>query len=331
MSSTAGIHTLTNARGSCARVATFGATLVELHVPDRDGRLGDIVLGFDDVAGYARQNFFLGATCGRVANRIRDARFTLDGTTYELEANDPPHHLHGGSRGWHRAAWTAEPFAAADGPAVRLTHLSPDGDAGYPGAVAARVTYTLTDDDRLRIEMSATSDRPTPINLAHHSYFNLAGGGTILDHELTVFAEAYTPGAPIAPTGETAALAGTPLDFRARKRVLGELDHNFVVAGAPGQIRPVARLFDPKSGRTMTVAADQPGLQVYAGKFLDGSTAGKGVVHVRNAGLCLETQAFPNAINVPAWRGQVILRPGETYAHTVVYAFSAVHAPPTPG
>jgi aldose 1-epimerase len=318
------VHTLTNARGSLARVAGYGATLVELQVPDRAGRLGNVVLGLDDVAAYAGQNFFLGATCGRVGNRIRDARFTLDGTTYALEANDPPHHLHGGSRGWYRATWTAEPVTTADGDAVALTHVSRDGDGGYPGTVEARVIYTLTQYDALRIEMSATTDQPTPINLVHHSYFNLAGAGTILEHALTIFGDAYTPGDPVVPTGTIEPVAGTPFDFRSPRRVLPDLDHNFVVRQAtPGQVRAVARLHDPRSGRTMTVVSDQPGLQVYAGKFLDGATSGAGLVHARNSGICLETQAFPNAINIPDWRDQVVLRPGETYRHSTTYTFTA--------
>lgn len=317
------VHTLTNARGSFARIATFGATLVELQVPDRDGHLGNVVLGLDDPGDYAGQNFFLGATCGRVGNRIRNARFTLDGRTYDLEANDPPHHLHGGSRGWHRARWTAEPVTTADGDAVALTLISPDGDGGYPGTVEARVIYTLTKYDALRVEMSATTDRPTPINMVHHSYFNLAASGTILDHALTIFGDAYTPGDPVVPTGTIEPVAGTPFDFGSPKRVLPDLDHNFVVRHAtPGQVRAVARLHDSRSGRTMTVVSDQPGLQVYAGKFLDGSTSGGGRAHARNSGICLETQAFPNAINVPDWRDQVVLRPGETYRHSTIYTFT---------
>ncbi|HVV48310.1 MAG TPA: aldose epimerase family protein [Polyangia bacterium] len=324
MSSAAGdLHTLTNARGATALISPFGATVVELRVPDRAGALGNVVLGLDDPAAYARQNFFLGALCGRVCNRIRDARFTLGGVTYGLEANDPPHHLHGGSHGWYRARWTPAPTEAArPGAALTLTHHSPEGDAGYPGAVAARVTYTLTDDGALRIEMSATTDQPTPINLTHHGYWNLAGGGTVLDHLLTVAADAYTPGDPVVPTGAVEPVAGTALDYRSPRRVGPELDHNFVVAGAAGTMRRVARLHDPRSGRVMTVESDQPGLQVYAGKFLDGSTAGRGAVHGRHAGICLETQAFPDAVNVPAWRGQVLLHPGDTYRHTVVYAFA---------
>ena len=312
-------HTLVNARGASATIAPFGATIVELRVPDREGRLGNVVLGLDDPADYARQNFFLGAICGRVSNRIRDARFTLGGVTYHLEANDPPHHLHGGSRGWYRAPWIA---GVAGRSSVSLTYHSPEGDAGYPGSVRAVAVYTLTDDNELRLEMTATTDQPTPINLTQHSYWNLSGGGTVLDHLLTVFADAYTPGDPVVPNGSVESVVGTPFDHRTQRRVSPELDHNFVVGKTPGQMRTVARLYDPRSGRKMTVGSNQPGLQVYAGKFLDGSTAGRGAGHVRHAGLCLETQAFPNAINVPEWRSQVLLHPGDTYRHTVVYAFA---------
>jgi aldose 1-epimerase len=316
-----GLHTLVNARGASAKILPFGATLVELQVPDRDGQLGNVVLGLDDAAAYAAQNFFLGAICGRVSNRIRDARFTLNGVTYHLEANDPPHHLHGGRRGWYRATWTVAP-EQRERAALTLFHRAPEGDAGYPGAVDVRAVYTLTDDNQLRLEMSATADQPTPINLTQHSYWNLAGTGTVLDHLLTVAADAYTPGDPVVPTGAVEEVAGTPLDYRSLRRVSPELDHNFVVGHTTGPMRAVARLSDSKSGRTMTVTSDQPGLQVYAGKFLDGSTSGRGVTHLRHGGICLETQSFPNAVNVPEWRSQVLLHPGDTYRHTVVYAFS---------
>jgi aldose 1-epimerase len=313
------LHTLFNAGGASATIAPFGATVVEVRVPDREGRLGNVVLGLDDPAGYAKQNVFLGAICGRVCNRIRDARFTLGSVTYHLEANDPPHHLHGGSRGWYRVPWTVE----ASGPSsVALACHSPEGDAGYPGAVTARAVYTLTEDNQLRLEMTATSDQPTPINLTQHSYWNLAGNGTVLDHLLTIFADAYTPGDPVVPDGSVESVVGTAFDHRTQKKVSPELDHNFVVGKTPDHMRTVARLYDPRSGRRMTVESNQPGLQVYAGKFLDGSTAGRGVTHVRHAGICLETQAFPNAINVPEWRSQVLLHPGDTYRHTVVYAFT---------
>jgi aldose 1-epimerase len=316
------LYPLTNTRGATALISPFGATVVELRVPDRAGAFGNVVLGLDDPEAYAAQNFFLGALCGRVCNRIRDARFTLGGVTYQLEANDPPHHLHGGSRGWYRAVWKAVADDHPGGATLTLAHDSPEGDAGYPGAVAARATFTLTDENELRIEMTAATDQPTPINLTHHGYWNLAGDGTVLDHLLTLAAESYTPGDPVVPTGVVAPVAGTPLDYRSPNRVGPELDHNFVVGPAAGALRRVARLHDPKSGRVMTVHSDQPGLQVYAGKFLDGSTTGRGVRHVRHAGMCLETQAFPDAVNVPEWRSQVLVHPGDSYRHTVIYAFS---------
>ena len=315
-----GLCTLDAGNGIVAQVAELGATLVDLRAPDRDGRSDSVVLGLDDVAAYAAQPFFLGAIVGRVANRIRDARFALDGTTYRLEANDPPHHLHGGSNGWYRARWRMEPIAAVDGAAVALTHLSPDGDAGYPGAVTARVVYTLTPAGELRIEMEATTDRATPVALAPHPYFNLAGSGTVLNHQLTVFAEAHTPGDPTVPAGDIAPVAGTPLDFRRGGRVLPDLDNNFVAAGEG--YRLVARVADPRSGRIMEVHSDQPGLQVYAGRYLDGSTSGRGFRHDRHTGMCLETQAFPNAVNVPAWQHQVVLRPGQRYRHRMAYTFT---------
>jgi aldose 1-epimerase len=316
------LHTLVNARGASATIAPLGATLVELRVPDREGRLGNVVLGLDDVADYPRQSFFLGAVCGRVSNRIRDARFALGGVTYHLEANDPPHHLHGGSRGWYRVPWAVDEAGGAKGSSLALAYRSPEGDAGYPGAVETRAVYTLTDNDQLRLEMIATTDQPTPINMTQHSYWNLSGSGTVLDHLLTIFADAYTPGDPVVPNGSVESVVGTPFDHRTQRRVSPELDHNFVVGKTPGQMRTVARLYDPRSGRTMTVESNQPGLQVYAGKFLDGSTTGRGAVHVRHGGICLETQAFPNAVNVPEWRSQVLLHPGDTYRHTVVYAFA---------
>jgi aldose 1-epimerase len=345
-----GLCTLDAGNGIVARVAEVGATLLDLQVPDRNGRIGSVVLGLDDVAAYASQSAFLGAIVGRVANRIRDARFALDGTTYRLEANDPPHHLHGGSRGWHRARWRMEPAPCPDGAAVALTLVSPDGDAGYPGTVTARVVYALTPAGALRIEMEATTDRATPVAMAPHAYFNLAGAGTVLDHRLTVLADSTTPGDPIVPTGAVVPVEGTPFDFRRGAPVLPDLDTNFVVSGdgyrsdgnpervpwtsrdgSAGQspappTRLVARLADPRSGRTMEVHSDQPGLQVYAGRYLDGSTSGRGFRHQRHAGICLETQAFPDAINVPAWQHQVVLRPGQRYQHRMAYVFATTDA-----
>ena len=329
------IYTLTNKNGLVARITNYGATLTELHVPDRAGTLADVVLGFDDLDGYRKGTAYFGAIVGRVANRIMNASFELEGQRYSLAANDRPHHLHGGRTGWDKVIWNARPVDTADGPALELTYVSKDGEEGYPGTVTARTVYTLTSKNELKVEMDATTDKTTLVNMAHHSYWNLGGynSGTTLDHELMLNADQYTPGTPMVPDGRVVSVKGTPFDFTSAKAVGRDLkqaggkpigyDHNFVVNGVPNQLRPVARLRDPKSGRVMTVAADQPGVQFYTGNFLDGSLTGKGATYVQHAALCLETQTFPNAINVPAWREQVILRPGRVYRHRMVHTFTA--------
>jgi len=328
------IYTLTNKNGLVARITNYGATLTELHVPDRAGTLADVVLGFDDLDGYRKGTAYFGAIVGRVANRIMNASFELEGQRYSLAANDRPHHLHGGRTGWDKVIWNARPVDTADGPALELTYVSKDGEEGYPGTVTARTVYTLTNKNELKVEMDATTDKTTLVNMAHHSYWNLGGynSGTILDHELMLNADQYTPGTPMVPDGRVVSVKGTPFDFTSVKAVGRDLkqtggkpigyDHNFVVNGPPTQLRPVARLRDPKSGRVMTVAADQPGVQFYTGNFLDGSAKGKGATYGQYAALCLETQKFPNAINVPAWRDQVVLRPGQMYRHLMVHTFS---------
>ena len=329
------LYTLTNRHGLVARITNYGAIVTELHVPDRTGKLADIVLGFENLDRYLAGHPYFGAIVGRVANRIGNAAFTLDGKTYPLAANDKPHHLHGGSRGWDKVVWNAALRNSADGPALELTYVSKDGEEGYPGAVTAKTVYTLTNDNELKVEMEATTDKTTLVNMAHHSYWNLGGhnSGTILDHELTIYADQYTPGTPMVPDGKVVPVKGTPFDFTRAKAIGKELkqaggtptgyDHNFVVNGAAGQLRPVARLKDPRSGRVLTLSADQPGVQFYTGNFLDGTAKGKNATYVQYAGLCLETQKFPNAINVPAWRDQAILRPGQTYRHRMVHRFSA--------
>jgi aldose 1-epimerase len=329
------LYTLTNKHGLVAKITNYGATLTELHVPDRTGALSDIVLGFESLDGYIKGGPYFGAIVGRVANRIKDAEFTLDGKRYALDANDKPNHLHGGRKGWDKVVWTAKAVDTARGQALELTYISKDGEEGYPGSVTAKTVYTLTDDDELMVDMQATTDRTTLVNMAHHSYWNLAGynSGTVLDHELTLYADQYTPGSPMVPEGEIKAVKDTPFDFTRSKPVGRDLkqaggtpigyDHNFVVKGSPNQLRPVARLKDPKSGRVMTLSADQPGVQFYTGNFLNGSITGKGTTYGQYAGLCLETQKFPNAINVPAWQNQVILRPGQTYRHLMIHKFSA--------
>jgi aldose 1-epimerase len=329
------LYTLTNKNGLIAKISNYGAIVTELHLPDRNGRFADVVLGFEKLDGYLAGHPYFGAIVGRVANRIGNAEFALEGARYTLAANDKPHHLHGGRRGWDKVVWTAKIADTVDGPSIELTYISRDGEEGYPGTVTARTVYTLTNNNELKVEMEATTDRTTVVNMAHHSYWNLAGhaSGTVLDHVLTLHADRYTPGTPMVPDGRVLPVAKTPFDFTAGKRIGQDVkaaggnptgyDHNFVVNGEPNRLRPVARLKDPESGRVMTLAADQPGVQFYTGNFLDGSHKGKGATYVQYAGLCLETQKFPNAINVPAWQDQVILRPGQPYRHVMVHTFSA--------
>lgn len=325
------LYTLINKNGLMAKVTNFGAILTELHVPDRKGKMGDVVLGWDTLADYQKNDPHLGSTVGRVGNRIANAQFELDGKTYKLAANNGAHHLHGGVKGWDKQVWDAVPSETPDGPSLKLTLVSKDGDEGYPGTVKATTTYTLTKDNELRIEMSATTDKPTALNMVHHSYFNLAGAGDIKDQVLQLYSDKYTPGLP--PDGKVLPVAGTPFDFTKPKALGKDLmktgekpagfDSNWLVNGEPNALRPVARVSDPKSGRVLTIQANQPGVQLYTSNYMDGTTKGKGRVHSQHAGFCLETQKVPNAINVPAWKDQEILRPGQTYKHVMLLKFSA--------
>jgi aldose 1-epimerase len=329
------LYTLTNKNGLVAKITNFGATVVELRAPDRTGALADIVLGFDNVDAYAAGGPYFGAIVGRVANRIGNARFTLDGKDYPLAANDKPHHLHGGRKGWDKVVWDATLSNSADGSSLELAYVSKDGEEGYPGTVSAKTIYTLTNDNELKVDMQATTDKTTLVNMAHHSYWNLGGhnSGTILDHVLTLSADSYTPGTPMVPDGRVVPVKGTPFDFTSPKAIGTDLkqigntptgyDHNFVINGSPNQLRPVARVKDPKSGRVMTLSADQPGVQFYTGNFLNGSAQGKGATYAQYSGFCLETQKFPNAVNIPGWRDQVILKPGQTYRHVMIHKFTA--------
>jgi len=329
------VFTLKNSNGLILKVTNYGCVISELHVPDRDGKLGDVVLGFGSDEEYRSESPYFGATVGRVANRIRNARFELEGKVYLVAANDGEHHLHGGVVGWDKVFWDAVEHTTADGPAITFTHVSKDGEEGYPGTVTAQTIYTLTNRNELVVVMRATTDRATVVNMAHHTYWNLGGyaSGSILDHELMLFAEEYTPGDPMVPTGAVVPVKGTPFDFTSPKAIGLDLeraggtpigfDHNFVVSGSPAALRPVARLKDPKSGRVMTLEANQPGVQFYSGNFLDGKAKGKGATFAKHAGLCLETQKFPNAINVPGWREQVVLQPDQAYEHTMIHRFTA--------
>jgi aldose 1-epimerase len=329
------LYTLTNAHGLVAKITNYGGIVTELHTPDKTGKMADIVLGFDKLDDYVNGSPYFGAVIGRVANRIQNARFALDGKTFKLNANNGKHTLHGGNVGWDKVVWSAEPRETDNGPALVLTYVSKDGEEGFPGTVTAHNTYTLTNDNELKVEMDATTDKTTIVNMAHHSYFNLGGhaSGLITGDELTLFADSYTPGDPL-PDGKVKNVKGTAFDFTTPKVIGKDLkeaggnpvgfDSNWIVNGDPHTLRPVARVKNPTTGRVLEVSADQPGVQFYTGNFLDGSKAGKGGVRYQQyAGLCLESQKFPNSINVPAWKDQVILKPGATYRHTVVYKLSA--------
>jgi aldose 1-epimerase len=334
------LYTLTNANGMTAKIMTRGATLVELHVPDKDGNLADVVNGFDDVAGYESEgNQYFGCTTGRVANRIAKGKFTLDGKEYALAVNNGPNALHGGTeRSLDKVVWKAEEVDGRNGKGVRFTYTSPDGEEGYPGTLQIAVTYSLNDNNALRIQYTATTDKPTPVNLTNHTYFNLSGHGsdTVLDHELTINADRYTPADDtLIPTGEIAPVAGTPLDFRTPHVIgarIGELvetqflgyDHNFVLNREEGARGPqlCARLKDPGSGRVLTVRTTEPGVQFYSGNFLMGQKGKGGKEYKLRSALCLETQHYPDSVNHPEFPS-TILRPGETYRHVCVYAFSA--------
>jgi aldose 1-epimerase len=334
--------TLTSGVGLTMQCITLGATITSLRVPDRRGHLGDVVLGHDTLDGYLTASPYFGAVVGRHANRIAFGRFTLDGEPHRLTTNDGPHHLHGGIRGFDKVVWDAEAFEEPHAVGVRFSYGSADGEEGYPGALTAGVEYRLTDAGELRIDYRATASRPTPVNLTQHSYWNLASGGadSILDHELTIHADEFTPiDATLIPLGTRRPVAGTAFDFRAPARVgariedddeqlrrAGGYDHNFVLRrAASGALRPAARLHDARSGRTIDVSTTEPGLQLYSGNFLDGSIRGKGGQPYRHrAGLCLETQHFPDSPNHPEFPS-AILRPDTTYTSRTVFAFSTAN------
>lgn len=325
---TARLYSLTNDHGICAALTDYGATLVGLHVPDRQGRLADVTLGYETLAGWMADRAYMGATIGRYGNRISQGRFPLDGRICQLAVNTPPHHLHGGDKGFNKHHWTAQPV---DGGVV-FRRVSPHGEEHYPGTLAVAVTYTLTDRDELCLAFEATTDQPTIVNLVHHTYWNLTGDPTrtTLDHELHLAAEAYVPVGPdLIPTGNVTPVAGTPLDFTQPQRigerirqVPGGYDHCWVIRGNPGQLRPAARLYDPFSGRQLEIATDQPGIQFYAGNSLDGTITGKGGIrYQQHAGLCLETEQYPDAPNHPLFP-TAVLRPGESYTHRMTHRFT---------
>lgn len=335
------LFTLTNANGVEVRTITYGGIILSLRVPDRAGRLDDIVLGHDSLDAYVKNNSpYLGALIGRYGNRIGKARFTLDGREYPLTVNDGANHLHGGG-GFHAKAWRAESFEGAAGVGVRFRLTSPAGEDGYPGTLSATVTYTLTDANALDVAYEATTDAPTVVNLTQHSYFNLAGVragdplSSILEHRLQIPASRYTPvDEGLIPTGEVASVEGTPFDFRQPAAIGARIgaddeqlrrgrgyDHNWVIDRGAGEMALAARVVEPGSGRTLEVTTTEPGIQFYAGNFLDGSIRGKhGLALTHRTGFCLETQHFPDSPNQPAFPSTV-LRPGDTYRSRTMFTF----------
>ena len=319
------LYTLTNDLGLEVSITEFGGAITSLKVPDRNGVFGDVVLGFDKLEGYIRYPIYFGALIGRHANRIAEGKFSLNGTSYQLPRNNGANHLHGGFNGFDRRVWNA----TANGDVLRLTYLSKDGEESYPGNLKATVDYRLSGNE-LSIEYHAATDQETIVNLTNHSYFNLRGEGTILDHELTLSADSFTPvNEELIPTGEIKLVDGTPMDFRKGRpigsqiSVIGGYDHNFVLNEWDGSPKFAARLYEPVSGRVLEIMTTQPGMQFYSGNFLDGSVVGRhGVAYERYTGLCLEPQHFPDAPNHPNFPS-TILRPGEEYNEKTVMRFSA--------
>jgi aldose 1-epimerase len=332
------LFTLQNKNGMEAKITNYGGIVVSLTAPDRNGTMGDVVLGYDKLDNYIANNPYFGALIGRYGNRIGNARFTLDKVEYVLPANDGKNTLHGGVKGFDKVVWDASEKESKDGAALQLKYVSPDGEEGFPGTVRAQVVYTLTDANELKIDYTATTDKPTVVNLTHHSYFNLAGegNGLILDHVLWIDADKFTPvDSNLIPTGELRPVAGTPMDFQTPTRIgerIGAVDeqmkfgrgydHNWVLNKSTNELTLVARAQEPTSGRIMEVLTTEPGLQFYSGNFLTGQHVGKnGHPYVYRSGFCLETQHFPDSPNKPEFPSTV-LDPGKQYTSTTVYRFS---------
>ena len=328
------LYTLKNAHGMVAKIINYGATIQELWVPDRTGKLGDVVLGFDNLKSYTGSHPHFGGVIGRVANRIAKGKFTLDGKDYALAINNGPNTLHGGNVSFDHRVWKAEAVEAPNAAGVKLTYLSPDGEEGFPGNLSVTVTYTLTDDNALKIEYTATTDKPTLVNLTNHSYFNFSGAGDVLKDILYINADSYTPvDSTLIPTGEIAPVKDTPMDFThpapigagipALASTIGGYDFNYVLNGDAGHLHLAARASDPSNGRQMEVWTTEPGVQFYSAIGLDGSIVGKrGVAYPKFGALCLETQHFPDAIHHPNFPS-IVLRPGEKFHSETIYEFTA--------
>lgn len=331
------LYTLSNTRGMEAKITNYGGIVVSLKVPDRNGAPGDVVLGYDSLSQYIASNPYFGALIGRYGNRIAGGRFVLGGTTVTLACNDGPNHLHGGLKGFDKVVWTVDEKASVPGSTLVLTYVSRDGEEGYPGTLSVRVVYAITEKNELTIDYAATTDKPTVVNLTHHSYFNLAGRGDILGHMLSIAADRFTPVGPgLIPTGVLQGVEGTPFDFRTptaigarigavdeQLKLAGGYDHNWVLNRTGTEPVIAATVYEPTSGRVMEVLTTEPGLQFYSGNFLNGSNTGKGgVAYQFRTGFCLESQHYPDSPNHPGFPSTV-LEPGRQYATRTVYRFSA--------
>ena len=331
------IYTLRNDKGMEVRILTYGGIVQSLKVPDKNGKFDDVVLGYDNLGGYLTNSPYFGALIGRYGNRIGGGKFTLEGKTYKLAANNGPNSLHGGIKGFDKVVWQAKSWLTPDGPALELTYVSPDGEEGFPGNLKVTAIYTLTDNNELHLSFTAATDRPTLCNLTQHSYFNLRGqgNGDILGHEVCINSDKITPvDKDLITTGEYAPVDGTPFDFRKPTAIGARIndsnqqiqfgngyDHNWVINKPLGKLGLQARVFEPATGRVLEVWSTEPGVQFYTGNFLDGSITGKdGRVYSRRTGLCLEPQHYPDSPNKPVFP-TTELKPGETYQNTIVYRF----------
>lgn len=331
------VYTLRNGQGAEADILTYGGIVQKLIMPDKNGKLADIVLGYDYLDGYRTNSPYFGALVGRYGNRIGGATFKLEGQTYELAKNNNGNSLHGGLVGFDKVVWTARPMMTGDGPSLILTYVSKDGEEGFPGNLEVTAIYTLTENNALQVEFSAKTDKPTVVNLTHHSYFNLAGqgNGDILGHIVYINSDKTTPvDSGLITIGQFAPVAGTPFDFRKPMTIGARIndpdtvlqygpgyDHNWVISKPPGQFGMQARVVEPTSGRVMEVWSDEPGLQFYAGNFLDGTITGKGgKVYQRRTGFCMEPQHYPDSPNKPQFPSTE-LKPGQKFHNTIVYKF----------
>lgn len=335
------LFTLTNANGTEVKITNYGGYIVSIKTKDKVGKLDDITLGFDDLAGYQGPNPFFGCVAGRYANRIAKGQFKIGGKTYTLAKNNGPNSLHGGVEGFNRKLWTAKEVTNDGVVGIKMAYLSQDGEEGYPGNLSVTMTYWLNNDDELKIEYAATTDKETVLNLTNHTYFNLAGQGSgdILKHEMMIAADKFTPvNDTLIPTGELKPVAGTPFDFtkpmiigariddpKDQQMVFGKgYDHNYVLSKAPGEMAKAARVVEPISGRVLEVMTDQPGVQFYTGNFLDGTLKGKGgKTYPKRSGFCLETQHFPDSPNQSNFPS-TSLKPGEQFKSSTVFKFSVI-------